>query len=382
MIDNTLQEGTMSFEELIAESNTLEVAGGETTTEETGAGDPTEETTEETVEETTEETITGKETQEETTEESEEEEQQGSENQEESQQLNSTLTSLAKKYLESGKWDDVLLDVEGEEVKLSELGDIDEETFLQIQEAQEELKQEGIKDKYIPKEGLNDISLKMIELQKNGGDITEALRVYNEYVNPLEGLDLSNESIQEQLVRSSLSKKIDDPDIIEMTINKYKKDLVLDQKANDVVEFTNKAFESYMEQKSAQAQEQKLEAAKAHKEYLKNLEEEFKATELKPDIKKQVLALANKNDKGEYEAVELVREQLQDPKLAQELLFFIGNREAYKKSIGSKTKTKTNIETMKKINLVKDKQKKQSGGSSKKDDNLGADFDFVLVDKL
>lgn len=380
MIDSR-EEGVMSFEELMADGNNLDVENTETPT--------TEETTEETTE-TTEATEEVQETaadeglvfeEEEETPPAPEEEEEEEKEKPKAAEINSSLTNLKQKYLESGKWDDVVLDIDGEEVQLSELGDIDEDTFLQIQEAQEGLRAESDKDKFIPKEGLNETSLKLIELQRNGGDITEAIRIYDEYVNPLEGLDLTNERIQEQLVRNSLSKKVDDPEIVEMTIAKYKKDLVLDKKANDVVEFTNQAFGRYMEQKTTEASEVKKKEKEAHTKYKTQLEDKYKGVNLKPELKKEILSLADKNDKGEYNALDLVRQQLSDPELAEELLYFIGNREAFKKSLGAKVKSSTNMSTMKTINIVKDKQKKQSSGSKVKEDT-SSDFDFVEVPRL
>lgn len=381
-MNHDLQEGMMSFEDLISEGNTLEVDNNEEiiSTEET---EDTTDSAQDTVEEQ-EEDATGEESQEELTfeEEGEEEEENiESTTEEPTPRTNTSLTALKKKYLENGKWDDVVLDIDGEEVQLSSLEDIDEETFLQIQEAQDNLREEARADQFIPKEGLNEISLKLIELQKSGGDISEAIQVYDQYVNPLQGLDLQNEKIQEQLVRRSLTKKVDDPEIVEMTIAKYKKDQVLGNKAKEVIDFTNAAFDKYMEQRTAEASDKKRQEQDAHKTYLKSLEEEYKTVEIKSDLKKQILQLANRNDKGELEAVEVVREQLKDPKLAQELLFFISNRDAYKKSIGSKVKTKTNIDNMKRVNIIKDKQKKQTGGSSKPD-NGSSDFEFIEVPNL
>lgn len=393
-MEDTLQEGIISFDDLMAEGNNLEVeekketpTGEEPAPEESAKAEET--STEE--EEPDDPLGLGKVPDEEVlqAEQQQEQQQEGQEEGEEGEEPNTntepetpkdSLTFLSQKFIESGKWEDVVLDIEGEEVQLSELKDIDEETFLQIQEAQENLKEEANKEKFIPKEGLNEISLKLIELQKNGGDISEAFQVYNDYVNPLEGLDLSNEKVQEGLVRRSLSKKVDDPEIVEMTIAKYKKDLVLDQKAQDVVSFTNDAFDKYIEQKNTEAATQKQEETKAHKEYLKNLQEEYKSVDIKPEIKKQILELADKNEKGEYRALDVAREQLQDPKLAQELLFFLNNRDAFKKSIGSKVKSKTNIDTMKKVSLVPNKQKKQTTSTKKEEDHSGG-FDFQEIGK-
>lgn len=360
-----LESGLMSWEDLMSEGNPLEV---EIPVEDLQVETPeVEEQVEEEVETT------------ETTEEAEEIQGEVVETKVNTElKPDSHFSSIAKKYIELGKWDDAVVEIDGEEIQLSELEDLDEETFFQIQDEQERLREEDRAEKYIPKEGLNDTSLKLIDLQKNGGDISEALRVYNEYVNPLEGLNLNDERVQEHLVMQSLKSKLDDPEIIQMTIEKYKKDLVLDKKAQEVVDFTNSAFDKYMEQRTTEAKTKKQQEAEAHKTYLKTLEEQYKDVDLKPAKKKEILQLASRDENGELEAIKTVRELLKDPAKAKEALFFLSDMEAYKKSIGAQTKSKTNIETMKKISLIKDKQKKQSG-STKKEEKDVADFDFIQI---
>jgi hypothetical protein len=361
------EEGIMSWDDLMDESP-LEVTKPNVEEEITTQEIPSTEEEEEEVETTVE-----------TVEEQEEEEKpEPKKAKENTNSGNSSFTNITKKYIENGKWDDVVLEIDGEEVQLSELEDLDEDTFFQIQDAQEKLKEEERSEKFINKEGLNETSLKLIELQKNGGDISEAFRVYNEYVNPLEGLDLNNERIQEHLVRKSLERKVDDPDVINYTIEKYKKDLVLDKKAKEVVDFTNQAFDTYIQQKNTEAKDKKTEEVEAHKTYLNTLKEQYKDVDLKPALKNKFLQLANRDDKGEIEAINLVREQLKDPAQAKELLYFIAEREAYKKSIGIESKKTTNLDTFKKINIIKDRQKKQSGTTKKVEKDV-ADFNFFEI---
>ena len=368
MLEPNVESGLMSWEDLIGESNTLEVETPET--------EEVVEETPEVVETETIETELEFETEDLTVEEPVKEVEDKKVNTE-LKSSDSPYIHLAKKYIELGKWDDAVIETEEGEVKLSEIEELDEDTFFQIQEEQERLKEEERSQKYIPKDGLNETSLKLIELQKSGGDISEAFQVYNEFVSPLEGLNLNDERVQEHLVAQSLKSKINDPEIIQMTIEKYKRDLVLDKKAQEVVDFTNAAWDKYLEQRTTEAQNKKQQEAEAHKAYLKSLEEQYKDVDLKPAKKKEILQLASKDEKGELQAINAVRELLKDPAKAKEALFFLSDMEAYKKSIGAQVKIKNNIETAKKISIVKDKQRKQ--GTSKKEEKDVADFDFIPI---
>lgn len=297
-------------------------------------------------------------------------------------QSNSYYKDLARKFIEKGKWQEATVDTEDGEVALSELEDIDEETFFAIQEQQDELAREDLNEKFISKEGLNDTALKIIELQKNGGDITEAMQVYKEYVHPLEGLDLDNERVQEYLVRMDLQKRGNDEDIIQTTIEKYKKNLTLDKKANEVIDFTNKAWDKYMEDQNLAAAETKNKKEEQHKEYIKTLKDSYKDLDLDNKLKNKFLQVASTRDEnGEPEAVRIFREKLQDPKTANELLYFLLEPETYKKSIGAKENIKNNVETFRKINLVKSKDKKQTKTAPKKEDTTGG-LDFFPVEKI
>src|SRR5699024_9897278 len=58
---------------------------------------------------------------------------------EEAAKVSNNYSNLSKKYIEMGLWEDKAIKVGEEEVAISELEDLDEDTFLQITEAQEKL---------------------------------------------------------------------------------------------------------------------------------------------------------------------------------------------------------------------------------------------------
>src|SRR5699024_285583 len=118
------------------------------------------------------------------------------EEEEQSPQQPTVYAELLKDYISSGDWEDAIVEMDGEEVKLSELEALDKETFLQIKSTQKEIAQEKLKEKYIDVEGLDETDLQLINLKKSGGDWTYLLQHEAENIHPLEGLDLDDENVQ------------------------------------------------------------------------------------------------------------------------------------------------------------------------------------------
>ena len=65
---------------------------------------------------------------------------------------------------------------------------------------------------------------------------------------------------------------------------------------------------------------------------------------------------------------------MEDPKEAAELLYFLSDKEGYLKMVGAKTKRKTNLNTIKKVSILKDKQKKEGGKKETSKDTSGFEF--------
>lgn len=240
---------------------------------------------------------------------------------------------------------------EGEEAKdvfLSELTDLDKDSFDAIIAKYKEAKDNELKDNYISKEGLDDRTKKYIELKKAGGDISQLIEQEVQYINPLSQFDLENEAHQEALVRQILQGQGYKPRYIDQEIEEMKKDLTLDSEAQKIAKQLNKNFDDFIDAKK-QEQLAKIEEDKIQqKEFRKNISQELKTLIPNESVAKLILDNATKRDEvGLTNTDKLYFDAQKDPKLFAEISFFLNNREEFYKSIGVKDRNKEAMKIIK-----------------------------------
>ncbi len=262
------------------------------------------------------------------------------------------FTERLKDYISTGFLEDVQVMVgEGDEAKevfLSELEDLDEDTFNVVISEYKKAKELQLKEGFISKEGLNERTLKYIELTKSGGDISSLIEKEVQYVNPLSQFDLEDETHQEALVRRSLAAQGLKPKFIEQEIAELKETLTLDTEANKIATAINKQFDDLVETKKKE-QLEKIEAEKIEqKELRKNVSLALK--ELIPNENVSKLILDNSTKRDEYGLTntdKLYFDAQKDPQKFAKIAFFLNNEEEFYKNIGAKVKTNEAKKTMK-----------------------------------
>ena len=287
---------------------------------------------------------------------------------------NSVYANLAKKYIEVGTWQDVKFEVEGEEKVLSELEDLDEETFLEIVKAQDAQKSSDLDEKFINKEDLDDISLKIIEISKNGGDIAQVLKAKETYIDNLNTYNLDNEDHQEALVRQMY--KMGNPNLSEKQINNLintdKEEIELADKAKTFADNLKQSYHTMLDKQKEEALELKKQQEQNNRELRKGLKQSLADLGItKEAMYKPLIDSATKETEGSYLIDEQFAEMKQDPKELAEFLFWKNNREDYLKTVSEKETSKAKKDTLMKLDLMKGKhQNKKQTKSSKEEDKL------------
>jgi hypothetical protein len=272
------------------------------------------------------------------------------EDEEEKADNSTNIFDLKKKeFLESGEWEDVIVEIDGEEKKLSEI-ELDETTFFDILDEQKKIKSNEISDKYIDKSKLPELAQKLNDIALAGGDITDVIKTYDKFKKPYEDLDLMNPKHQELIVANQLKQKGLDDDVIAITINKYKKDLILDKKANEIVEQVDKIFDKYLDDKKKEAEEKKAKEL----ENKKKINERIKG--FLPDIdgrlKKKIEKLSTFSNNGELPIKSKIDELLEtDPEKVAEIGFMLTDYDKYIEYKTRKAVNKNNVSTLKKVIL-------------------------------
>lgn len=289
----------------------------------------------------------------------------------------SAYTKLTQKYIELGLWSDAKLEIDGEEKVLSELSDIDEETFLQIHNAQQEQKDSELEENYVDVRKLDPTAKQLFDIASNGGDITELIRIQEQFINPLKSYDLENEAHQEDLVRQmylmdnkNLSKKQ-----IDALVASDKSDLVLDKKAKEFTKRVEDSYQKTIEHENAKALEAQENEKKSLRDLKSNVKKELKEFGVnEKSIDALLNASVNKGEKG-LGVDEQFNQLKADPKKLAEFIVWYNNPDDYFKKVGREEATKKDNDILKTLKLVpRNSGKKATKAAPKQKDNVAEEL--------
>lgn len=288
-------------------------------------------------------------------------------------------SSIAKKFLENNDWEDALLEIDGKEVKLSEIENLDEDTFMSVWEEQKKISKENIDKEYIPVKGIDENKLKLINIIKSGGDLKQIFADESQLQRPFENANLDDQGTQQQILyRQYLNQGIEAEDAKELVI-KSTKDLTLDAKVIKIVEFHQKNYDetlSKLETETKEAAKQEIEKVK---EYKKSLTTLYKEEGLDDSLSKVLSEAATKIDKESGQLyIDTVYEKLmEDPKKAKDLIFFMLEQEKFLAQKGAKIKKDADVSVLRKVNIIRDSAK-TSNKAKEEEEKTNSIFEFAL----
>ena len=245
-------------------------------------------------------------------------------------------------------------DENGEVIPLENV-EFDKEVFYSIiANGIEDIKAKAAENK-VSLEGVSDFTKRIIDIDKQGGDVRAALDTYNNFKNPIESLNLDNANDQIKVVylRYKAENKLDDQTIMDIIRSRKEagtlRDTAEQSKAQmeQLVELRLKSIEEQAKEKVAK-EKQEL------KEYRSDLNEAIgKTFQLKDSDKTRLLDLATKREEnGLYGVDNLYYQAMNDPEKATKLLMFLTNEEEYNKQVSEKRARETELKTMKTIKIV------------------------------
>ncbi len=272
----------------------------------------------------------------------------------------SIYTELAKEKLASGEWQDVVVDIEGKQVKLSELDNVDEDVYKAVKEDFEKEKEDNLKTKYVSVENLNDTQKALINIIKSG-DLDKAKELFEQpqsLIEPFQGYDSEDESHNLQVLSWYYKSQGHSEKQIAKLIEADKEELVTDSKAEQIVKWQKSQFQEKIKQEEASVEESKKQEFERIKTYRKDLTAELKAADLTETMAKKFVDVATKYDQeGELEIDKIYDEWMTDPKKAKDLIYFLLDQEGYVKKITSTTKRETQENFLRQVNIVRDNTK-------------------------
>lgn len=269
---------------------------------------------------------------------------------------------------------------EGEIIPFDEV-DIDEEMFSNIVKQKIEEVENKAKEGRVSTEGVSDFTQKLIEIEKKGGNVAQALESYQTYKSPLENLDLTKVSDQQAVLAMVYEAKgLKDEEIVKI-IKGFEDDGVLEEKALESERLLNSAYEKQLEAINKEAEDREAARQKAIKDYRKDLGEELKQFTLADSYKRKILDLATKPDNnGRFELDSIYSEVRKDPAKAAELVMFLTDKEEYIKQLTEKDKRDDKLNTMKTMKFVK--KNKSSDIKIKNQEKGTNDKNFIDLNDL
>lgn len=290
---------------------------------------------------------------------------------------------LVKEKLASGEFEDVLVGEEGSEVKLSELENVDEETYKAVLEDAQKTRDENIKNNFISVENLTDTQKSLINIIKNG-DLEKAKELFDnpqQLQEPFQGYDSSDDGHNEQVLGWYYEKVLGhSKKEATALVNTAKEDSSLDSKAIKIVEHQKHQFAENIKKQEAEVQEEKRAEAEKIKNYRKDLTISLKEEGLSDIMAKKFVDVATKyNQEGELEIDTIYDEWMSDPKKAKELIYFMLDNESYLKKATSETKKAVHQDILKKVNIVRDNTKVSK--TEEKEEVSSSPFDNIQFNK-
>jgi hypothetical protein len=269
---------------------------------------------------------------------------------------------IVKDRLDSGEWEDVLIETEdGTEKLLSELDNIDKDTFKNLERAIKDQKNEELKSKYIEVDGLDEVKKRLINIVKSGDlDLAKALFQNPESLKePFQGYDEDNDSHNAEVLAWYYQSIIGhSPSETRALVESSKKDLTLDLKAQKIVDYQRQQFYKGLENKEQELIAEQKQEVERIKEYRKGLASEFKQEGVSETLTRKFVDVATKKDEnGSFEIDNIYEEWMNDPKKAKELIQFMLDKDTYIKRVTSETKKNVQLENLKKIKIVQDTTK-------------------------
>ena len=269
---------------------------------------------------------------------------------------------LIQENLKSGDWEDVIIeDEDGNEIKLSEIKEVDKDKFDNIKEALKAKKDEEFSEKFISVEGVDEVKKRLINIVKNGDlELAKALFEDPEALKePFQGYDYENDTHNEQVLAWYYTNVLKhNASETRALVNSAKSDLSLDEKAQKIVEFQRNQFYAGLENKEHELQQEKINEQERIKQYRKDLTVSLKGDGLNESTVRKFVDLATKTTKnGSFEIDEVYEEWMTNPEKAKELIFFLLDKETYLKKVTGEVKKNVQLDNLKKIRIIQDNSK-------------------------
>lgn len=275
---------------------------------------------------------------------------------------------------------------DGEEVSFADLKIDDEETYNEYVKILHEEKQKQLLENKADLGGVSDLTRKIIEIDKAGGNISAVLEVKSQALDPISGLDLLDVDAQKKVVSHYLQTRYADmsKDDIDELIKSYEDRGVLEEKATSYKASIESAVMEYAEKQKVAVEEQKKAFVEQFKGYKKSIKESVSTKfQLKDDYVKKVVEYATTLDERNNPGLlnKKYAEMLKNPDEAAELIMFLYDKDEYLRQKTNKVVTEERRNVFKKLTTKNTKGGANTADVTKADQEEDENF-IPIKDKV
>jgi hypothetical protein len=275
-------------------------------------------------------------------------------------------------------------DEEGNEVE-TPIEDIviNEQLFQQIvQSKMDNIKEEASKDK-ISVKGVSEFAKKLVEIDRNGGDISELIKVKETYADPLDSIDVTTEEGQVQAIYLRMLAGGQDEDTIRRLIESYKREGSLEEIANKASQELRDAIDQQIENARIESENQRNQRKDLIKQYKKEIRNNLESFQLNDNIKNKIVTLATKEDEnGRFEMDRLYYQLRENPEKAARLALFLLDEDEYVKQVTNSTVQKKKLESASKLKIVSGSKSSNAGPQLKSNSQRSSEDNILPLDRL
>lgn len=230
---------------------------------------------------------------------------------------------------------------------------IDKESLLAIiKQHQEDIKEE-LKSSSIDVNGVSEFTKKLINIEKHGGNVQQALETYQQVKHPIETLDLNDITGQKAMCYLRFKAQGIEDSMARELISAYEMKGILEEKALESKEQLDEAFSQSIAQQEQIAIQQEKEFKEALKKYRTTLDSVFKEQQISDTHRRKLLDIATKqNEQGDFELDVYIENFRKNPIDAADLIMFVTNKNEFIKKKAEELLKEERKNNLKKVALI------------------------------
>ena len=241
--------------------------------------------------------------------------------------------SIVKDLIDSGTWEAIgAFETEDGEVAFEDMN-IDKDTFVALMKHNQEELKNKLTSNTVSTDGISEFTQKLINIEKHGGNVQQALQAYQTVKQPLESIDINDVKGQRAVCYLRLQQQGITGEEAKDLIETYEIKGVLAEKATNFKDQLDAAFNEWMlkQEEIAIAEDEAYnETLKKYKSSLNEVLKNAKEFELSETHRRKLLEIATKEQEdGTFELDNLIDNHRRNPIDAAELLLFLTDKDGF-----------------------------------------------------